>query len=132
MPDDTTKKPAPEVKEPTSDAVARLRAFEDAEFGEDCVRINDQIERGSGSPFARMSDAQKAHYAALERLVEAEQKLTDANAALSVAQSNYDAALVGVEDAVKAADEAKVKADEQSAAAQAKADAKAAKQPAPV
>jgi len=126
--------PPPPVKPaaPATGATSRLRAFEDEHFGEDCVRINDQIERGVGSPYAAMTDEQKAHYVALEALVEAERKGNEANAAMSLAKSNYDAALVAVDAAAKAVDEAKVKADANAAAAKARADARAARQPAKV
>jgi hypothetical protein len=142
MADDTTTakpkhdpktEPAPKLSKaaaPEKSALGRLRAFEDEHFGEDCVRINDKIERGVGSPYAAMSDEQKAHYVALERLIEAERKGNEANEAMSIAKSDYDAALIAVDAAAKAVDEAKVRADEQAAAAQARADARAAKQPA--
>lgn len=84
--------PAPEPEQPETDAKARLRAFEDEHFGPDCVRIEGQVERGSGSPFSQMSDDDKATYAALERLVVAEQKVADARAALAVAEEEYAAA----------------------------------------
>jgi hypothetical protein len=118
-------------KDPDSPA-ARLRAFEDEVFGEDCVRINGRIERGSGSPFAAMSPERKAEYAALEKLVEAEQRVDDANAALMTAQMDRDKAVADVDAAVEAVEQAKVRADEQAAAAEAKAAARASKQPAKV
>lgn len=81
--------PAPvRVEEPTP-AHERLRAFEDEHFGKDAVRIDGQIERGSGSPYAEMSDEKRARYAALERLVVAEKNLADAHAALIAADEAY-------------------------------------------
>lgn len=123
--------PTGEDPEPDT-AASRLRAFEDDRFGEDAVRINDKIERGYGSPFAAMSDADKLHYTALERLVVAEQKVTDANAALMAAQMAYDTAVANVDAAIKVADDAKAKAEKQEADRQARADAKANRQPATV
>lgn len=73
-------------------ASARLRAFEDERFGPEAVRIEGKVERGHGSPFAVMSDEDKARYAALERLVETEQALADAHAALIAAQEAHEAA----------------------------------------
>jgi hypothetical protein len=73
-------------------AADRLRAFEDEHFGKDAVRIDGQIERGVGSPFASMTDEDRAKYGALERLVVAEQKLADAHAALVQADADHEAA----------------------------------------
>lgn len=74
-------------------AKERLRAFEDEILGEKAVRISGHIERGSGSHFqTKMTDEQRAHHAALERLVEAEQKLADASAALATAEAAHRAA----------------------------------------
>lgn len=80
-------------------AAARIRAFEDEHLGKDAVRINDRIERGSGSPFAALSPEHKRQYAALEKLVVAEQKLADAHAALIQADVEHDAALAAAEPA---------------------------------
>lgn len=93
--DEITSAPA----EPTT-AVERLRAFEDREFGPDAVRINDQIERGYGSPFKDMSEAKHRVYAVLEKLVAAEQKLADAHGALIQADADHEAAKAAV-DAVE-------------------------------
>lgn len=73
-------------------AKAKLRAFEDETFGADAPRINGEVERGIGSPYARMTAAQKAHHAALEHLVKAEQAMADASAALAAAQAKHEAA----------------------------------------
>jgi len=78
-------------------AAERLRAFEDEHIGADAVRINDKIERGSGSPFADLSPELKEQYAALERLVVSEQKLADAHAALIQADKDHDAALAAAD-----------------------------------
>lgn len=50
------------------------------------MRINGEIERGHGSLFERLSDEDKAHYAALERLIVAHDKLEAAQAALHAAE----------------------------------------------
>lgn len=78
-------------------AAARIRAFEDEHLGTECVRIGGKVERGYGSPFAAMSDDDKAQYAALEKLAVAEQKLADAHAALIAAETDHQAALDAVE-----------------------------------
>jgi hypothetical protein len=91
--------PIPDAPE-AIDAKTRLREFEDEAFADskiEVVRIGDRLERGNGSAFAALPDHVKAKHAALERLVDAEQKLADANAAVAVAQSEYDAALTAVE-----------------------------------
>ncbi|MGY4614777.1 hypothetical protein ACVWZ4_000004 [Bradyrhizobium sp. USDA 4472] len=71
------------------DAKARLRAFEDEKFGPDAVRFEGKVERGIGSKFQNMSDAEKAEHAALERLVAAEEELLRATNALAEAQKNH-------------------------------------------
>jgi hypothetical protein len=85
-----------------SDAVAvsditahqRLRAFEDEHIGEDAVRNkHGHIEKGFGSKFKDMSPERHAEYAALEKIVAAEDKVNAANAALSTAQAEHDAAV---------------------------------------
>lgn len=86
---------APE-REPVP-AADRLRSFEDEHLGKDAVRIHDRVERGVGSPFQKLSDEHKRQYAALERLIGAEQKLASAHAALIAADTEHDAALSDVE-----------------------------------
>lgn len=78
-------------------ASERLRALEDEHFGEKCVRIRDQIERGSGSPYALAAPEVRAQHEALTKLITAEAKLSAANAAVAVAQNEYDAALAATE-----------------------------------
>lgn len=81
-------------------AVDRLRAFEDEAFKGSqiqVVRIGDRIERGVGSAFAALSPEKKRQYAALEKLVEAEQKLADAHAAVIQAEADHEAALADAE-----------------------------------
>jgi hypothetical protein len=85
----------PENAAPTPVSSAeRLRAFEDEHIGKDAVRIDGKIERGSGSPFQKLSDELKRQYAALERLIAAEQKVADARAALAAAESEHAVALI--------------------------------------
>lgn len=86
------------VPEPAApSAPERLRAFEDEHLGKDCVRIRGKVERGSGSPYQLMSPELKAQYAALEKLIEAEQKLADARAAVLQAEADHAAALAALE-----------------------------------
>lgn len=77
----------PGTAPPTKSAHVRLREFEDHLFGEDCVRIAGRIERGYGSKFKEMTAPQSAHYAALEKLVAAEQRLEDSRTAQADAET---------------------------------------------
>jgi len=88
-------------------ALGRLKAFEIQYLGLDGnepVRINGEIERGVGSPFAKLTDEQRAQYAALEKLVAAEAAFAAANAARSQAEADCKVA-------AREVDAAKVKAD---------------------
>lgn len=80
-----------EASEPAS-AAQRLRAFEDEHLGPDAVRIGGHVEKGHGSAFKSLSPAHHGHYAALEKLVDAETKLGVATSAQAQAQAAYDAA----------------------------------------
>lgn len=85
---------------PTADPVTarqKLRAFEDEHFGKDAVRVNGEIERGHGSPFADMDQHEHRQYAALELLIAAEQRLADSTTALAVAEAEHEAALARLE-----------------------------------
>jgi hypothetical protein len=90
---DSMQNPAKQKSVPAEgDSAARLRAFEDEVFGKDAVRIDGVIERGVGSPYAKMTDERKAQYAALEAVIAAEQKLNDATAAVGAAEAERVAA----------------------------------------
>src|SRR6266567_2693487 len=93
-------KPAPAATPVT--AKDKLRAFEDTHFGKDVPRINGEIERGVGSPYANMTPHQKAHYASLEHLVKAEKAASDASAALAEAEAKHETAKKKSEEASKA------------------------------
>ncbi len=86
-----TKAVEPEVRtEPEvdpNDPQTRLRAFEDRVLGEDVVRIDGKVERGIGSKFSLMDDVKKAEHAALERLIEAEQKMVKIMGQLDAAKT---------------------------------------------
>ena len=86
-------------------ASAKMRAFEDTVFGKDAPRINGSVERGIGSPYSKMTDHQKIHYAALERLVEAEKAVADATAAHAKAHADHQAAAKAAQNAEQAAAE---------------------------
>lgn len=74
-------------------AAERLRFFEDEILGEDAVRINGRIERGSGSWFqTKLTPEQRAHHAALEKLIETEQAVADARGKLAQAEADHKAA----------------------------------------
>lgn len=94
--DKPTNKPEPDESMP---AAARLRAFEDEHFGEDAVRIDGKVERGSGSPYQRMGEDERRQYQALERLVAAEMKRDAARAAAAAAEAEYDEAERAVDGA---------------------------------
>jgi multidrug efflux pump subunit AcrA (membrane-fusion protein) len=102
-------------------ARAKLRAFEDANLGKRAVRSNfGHVERGFGSPFKAMIPEKHAEYAALEKLVEAEDNIDKANADLSNAKVAHDTALANLAVASKKSDEAAAvakKADAEDAAA---------------
>jgi hypothetical protein len=97
-PPDWTPQPEP------ASATERLRAFEDKHFGEDAVRINGRIERGSGSPYQMAHPDVRRQHQALERLIETEQKLIEAHTALMAADQAHDEAEQAVEAAEKDAD----------------------------
>lgn len=84
------EEPIVEPAPPT--ATERLRAFEDAHFGKNAVRLHGRVERGFGSPFKAMLPEKHQHYAALEKLVVTEQALSDAHGALLAAENAHDAA----------------------------------------
>jgi len=90
--------------EPESTGVARLRAFEDEHFGKDAVRINGRVERGSGSRYQALPEPKRRHYQALEKLVEADEKLVAAHTALMTADAAHEAAMEAVALAEKEAD----------------------------
>ena len=110
-PHDPFMAPEPVVEEKTT-AVMRLREFEDKHFGKSAVRINGRIERGYGSQFKQMPAELQAEYAALEKLVEAEQKLEDATTAVFTAKVARDAAEADVERAAMVADQKAAEAAE--------------------
>ena len=96
----TAQQNRPEIDGSTK-AADRLRAFEDAELGENAVRINGRVERGYGSRFRELPEAKQRQHAALEKLVEAELVLADFDSKRERAQADYDAAQAAV-DAAKA------------------------------
>jgi|SRR6185503_10428030 len=91
--------------EPMS-AVDRLRAFEDTFFGKKAVRINGRVERGFGSPYQMAKPATRKAHAALENLIDVEQKLAAAHSALIAADVENDAAQKTADDAEQEANAA--------------------------
>lgn len=91
----TEQLPEP-VSEPVS-ATERLRAFEDAHFGESHPRHAGQVEKGSGSLFSRNDEnwgaAHRAHHAALEALIAAEAEHQKASTAEAAAHAKLEAAV---------------------------------------
>lgn len=114
---DAAPTPAPVAAKTTAAAKApvtakdKLRAFEDKIFGKDAPRINGELEHGVGSPWANMTPAQKRHHHALERMVEAEQKVAEASAALAHAEADHDVAVKSAEAAASAVPAADPKPD---------------------
>jgi|KBSMisStaDraftv2_1062788.scaffolds.fasta_scaffold318335_3 hypothetical protein len=96
-------------------AATKLRDFEHEVFGRDAPRINGDLERGVGSPWANMTPYQKAHHASLEALVKAEKAVADASADLETARLKHDAAVKVSEAAEKAIADADAAAAEQAA-----------------
>lgn len=81
-------------------ATDRIRAFEDEVFKDSqvqVVRIGGRLERGTGSAFAALSPELRRQHAALEKLVESEQKLADSKAALVQAETDHETALAAAE-----------------------------------
>jgi len=76
-----------------SPARQRLRALEDATFGADATRISGNIEKGSGSHFARLDDAARRKFIAVDRLIAAEDAVATTQKTLELAMSNHKAAL---------------------------------------
>jgi hypothetical protein len=83
---------------PPDNATTRLRAFEDDTLGEDAVRIHGRIERGSGSHYqTKLTHEQRMQHVALEKMIEAEQKVADTSVALENAKIAHEAAKKHVE-----------------------------------
>lgn len=79
----------PEPEPEPVDAKTKLRDFEDKIIGKDAARIDGKIERGHGSKFQSLSEAEKREHAALEHVVDAEHKLMTATHELSKAQAHH-------------------------------------------
>lgn len=76
----------------------RLAAFEAEHLGEDVPRQNGKIEKGHGSLFHRnLTEQQKHHHAAIERLIDAEQHMMAARAKLQEAEHKHAEAQTKVE-----------------------------------
>ena len=87
-----------------SPARQRLRAFEDATFGADTSRIRGEIERGTGSAFARLDEATRKKFAALDRLIVAEDAAAAALKSVEAATKTHDAAMAKLHAAKNQAD----------------------------
>ena len=90
-----------DVDQITESTEERLRAFEDKVLGAGTPRHQDKVERGHGSPFAKLDDQHKAHHAALESLIEAERAHTEATASEDAAHKKLEAAIKRVTDTGK-------------------------------
>jgi hypothetical protein len=95
---ETDAEEAEEIAEETADTHARLRAFEDKHLGENHTRPFGKIERGHGSKFSGLHPDLKAHHAALEALIAAENEHRTASAAADVAHAKLEAAIKRAEE----------------------------------
>jgi hypothetical protein len=86
----------------TLSARQRLRNLEDAVFGEDAVRVGGKIERGSGSAYYALDPITRANFDAIDRLIEAEDKLVPLREAVTAASDRLAAALADHAAAEKA------------------------------
>lgn len=112
--------PAPET-EPATPARQTLADLELELFGPDPVLVRGKVERGSGSLYQRLSEADRAHYDAVEKLVEVESDLDAATAAVGEAEVR----LAEQQDRVKVAAENAEKQREIAAKRKADIEAKA-------
>lgn len=87
-------------------AAQRMRAFEDAELGMDAVRINGEIERGSGSLYGRLSKEKRDEWDGLNALAAAEVSLAIAEQATAAAQADVDMKRARVDALSEVADKA--------------------------
>lgn len=106
--------PQPEPETETVSTHERLRAFEEKHLppeSEHHPRPHGKIERGSGSIFAGLHPAHKAHHAALEALIAAETKHQQASVAEDAAHAELEAAVARAA-ATEEASEAELNDDE--------------------
>ena len=96
MPETEQTTAEPEAQPEVSFA-QRLRDFEDKHFGKDATRIAGQVEKGHGSKHQLAPDDVKAHHAALESAIGAEQALAELRAKLVDAEQALAAATARVE-----------------------------------
>lgn len=97
--------PESQLRSGPDNATARLRAFEDETCGVDAVRIHGHIERGSGSHYqTKLTHEQRMQHVALQKLIEAEQKVSETSVALATARVAHEDAKLVVEHATRAAD----------------------------
>lgn len=110
----------PPADEPRTPATKMLADLELDLFGPDPVLVRGKVERGSGSQYQALSPEDRAHFDAVEKLVEAEAKLEQAEAAVGQAKNDLEAQKLAVDAAVDHAEKAR-----EAAAARADAQAKA-------
>jgi hypothetical protein len=93
--------------EPQTTATERLAAAEDKLLGEDVARHEGKPERGSGSRFAALHPAHKAHLAAIEHLIAVEAEHAEAEARIAAAHAKVQHALARVEATEEASEAVK-------------------------
>jgi hypothetical protein len=73
-------------------------------FGPNPVRLHGRIERGSGSPYQALLPEQRAHYDAVEKLVEAEDALVKAEEHAAAAALKVEEQKARIAEAAELAD----------------------------
>lgn len=127
---DPAKKPDPPLAapvkpvEPESSAAADLAELDDKLFGPDPMRNADgrPMERGHGSRYADLPEADRAHFDALEALVKAEQDAAAAQVALDAALDRVTDAQLNVEEMQRRAEAAEAARIEKERLAKERAD----------
>src|SRR5262245_9553177 len=111
-PETETESEAPAPAETSKPAAEHLAELEEKLFQGRAARIEGRIERGYGSLFRALPDADRKHLLALEELVDAEAAVVGAKAmcaqveqALTDAEKRYDDARADANAAKEAADE---------------------------
>src|SRR5262245_30947003 len=109
---ETETDPEPAAAETSKPAAEHLAELEEKLFQGRAARIEGRIERGYGSLFRALPEADRKHLLALEELVDAEAAVVGAKAmcaqveqALTDAEKRYDDARADANAAKEAADE---------------------------
>lgn len=85
---------------PTADEITtahRLREFENKMFGDGHARHGGQIEKGKGSAWESAEPNVRAHHAAIEELIAAEQEHEQADRVVQTAHARLQTAIARVQ-----------------------------------